>query len=369
MIKISELKELEDSFFAAKLSYYKPSLYSLIEANFSENIPFSQNSLLKIPAIVPEESNKAYVKILSHDFKEILSCIKKIPKEFDENIWEGEIPKIRLEIKKILGLDFKTRAVFFKEQFPIGLSLFEQKGASSVTVFEGQKDSGIYFLNKRVSSLFSPILLIHEQLHSCLSQNKTKDQTYIEWFEEGLCLFFSALIYFNLTKNLEVIKQFRERNYIFSQVKPEYHFSKRYFEYMKIFSRLYLHGGPKLIGKILLIYLTNDRKKVNKYLDLDKLTIKYRPKNEIENLLVNYTNIIEPEKITPLEYLILSVVVKPKTIKTISMLTDAPPDVIERALVKMQIKGLIVAKNEFIEINWRKQDLFDHGLIRPVYPL
>ena len=36
----------------------------------------------------------------------------------------------------------------FEERFPEGLIGFEKKGASSVTIFEGHKDAGIYFLNK-----------------------------------------------------------------------------------------------------------------------------------------------------------------------------------------------------------------------------
>jgi hypothetical protein len=83
-----------------------------------------------------------------------------------------------------------------------------------------------------VSSFFTPILLIHKQRHSCLSDNKDKNQMYIEWFEHGLCQWYSLKIYYELTKNMDVLKYYRQRCYIFSRAKDEHNFTKRYYEYM-----------------------------------------------------------------------------------------------------------------------------------------
>ncbi|MBN1502522.1 hypothetical protein JW930_03190 [Candidatus Woesearchaeota archaeon] len=368
MIKLSELRVVEDAFFNAELEYYKPSFYSFIEENFPEDKAYDKNTLLKLKKIISDSGEKAHDVILNQDLNAIIKSLKSIPKEFDEKTWRDFLPEIREEVKKVLGLDFKPRSVFFEDRFPQGLFIFEKKGASSVTIFEGQKNAGIYFLNKRVSSFFTPILLIHEQLHSCLSQNKTKEQTYIEWFEEGLCQWYSVLIYFNLTKNNNVIELYKQRNYIYSRVKPEYNFTKRYYEYMKIFQTIYLHGGPELIGKILFEYLSDKRDRVNEFLNMGALDVKYQPTNEIESRLVRFTLFIEPEKVTPLEYLILRLTKKPKTVKTLSMMINAPEDVIKKTLVRLQLKGMIVFKDKFVEINWRKQDLLEHDLVKPIYP-
>ena len=83
---------------------------------------------------------------------------------------------------------------------------------------------------------------------------------------------------------------------------------------------------------------------------------------------MNFTSIIDPEKITPLEYLILKTAKKPKTIGTLSMLLNAPEEVIKKGLFRLQLKGMIIIKGEFVEINWRKLDLMDYGLVKPVFP-
>ncbi|MBN2422167.1 hypothetical protein JXB41_02980 [Candidatus Woesearchaeota archaeon] len=368
MINLSELKVVEDAFFTAKLEYYKPSLHEFIEEHFLESEIYSRKTLIKLKKIIAETKEKAHDLIMRHDLEIIIKEIKKTPKDFDEKTWEGFLPEIMQEVKNLLGMDFKPRPVFFEDSFPQGLFIFEKKGASSVTIFEGQPNAGIYFLNRRVSSFFTPVLLIHEQLHSCLSQNKSKDQIYIEWFEEGLCQWYSLLIYYKLTKNKQVIDLYRLRNYIYSKVKPEYNFTRRYFEYMKVFQQLYLHGGPELIGKILVMYLSNERDKVNEFLNLDKLDFNYIPKTEIENILAKFSSFIEPEKITPLEYLILKSAKKPKTIQTLSMLISAPEEVIKKSIFRLKIKGMIVIKDKYIEVNWRKLDLLEYGLIKPVFP-
>ncbi|MFH2020954.1 MAG: hypothetical protein ABIJ34_06045 [archaeon] len=369
MINVSELKIMEDTFFKAKQTYYKPSIYELLEKHFKEENEYSEASVVKLKNLASDESVLAYNEILKEDISELQLELETTPKQFDESLWRDMLPKIREEVKKILGMDFKTRSIFFQDKFPEGLIGFEKKGASSVTIFEGNKDAGIYFLNKRVSSFFTPILMIHEQLHSCLSQNKTKDQMYIEWFEEGLCQWYSLKIYYELTKNFEVLKYYKERSIIFSKTKDEHNFTKRYFEYMKIFSRLYLKGGQKQIGKILLKYLANDRDGVNSYLDVENLSVEYKTKDELENFLINFTFHLEPEKLPPVEYLILRESIKPKSMQEISTKLNIPFELLDKILFVLHMKGMIIIKETKIEINWRKKDLFEKGLIAPFWPL
>ena len=176
MINISELKVIEDTFLKTKINYYKPSIYVLLDRHFHEANEYSEATIVKLKNLVKGNKDMAYNKLLSEDTKSMIKEIENTPKQFDEKLWREMLPRIREEVKKMLGLEFKTRPVFFENKFPEGLISFELKGASSLTIFEGQKDSGIYFLNKRVSSLFTPIFLIHEELHSCLSQNKSKEQ-------------------------------------------------------------------------------------------------------------------------------------------------------------------------------------------------
>jgi hypothetical protein len=306
--------------------------------------------------------------LLAEDIKRIKENLKSTQKQFDDTLWREMLPRIREEVKKTLGLNFKTRPVFFEDKFPGGLVSFELKGASSLTIFEGHEGAGIYFLNKRVSSLFTPIFLIHEQLHSCLSQNKSKDQIYIEWFEEGFCQWFSIKSYYELTKNIEVIKAFKERSYIYSKVKDEHNFTKRYYEYMKIFSALYLKGGEKLIAKIMMDYFSNKREKVNKHL-MKELEIEKLPKGDIDNLLVGFSHAIEPEKLPPVEYIILRESVNNITFEELEKRINAPIELINKSLFELQLKGMIILKQGSVEINWRKKDLLEKGLIKPFWPI
>jgi len=369
MINLSELRVVEDTFFRTPLTYYKPSMYKLLNKHFKEENEYSDATDIKIKNLVKADNVMAYNSILKNEVKKLKKELINSPKQFDESLWRDMLPKIRDDVKKTLGMNFKTRSVFFEDKFPQGLEGFEAKGASSVTIFEGQTNAGIYFLNKRVSSSFSPLLLIHEQLHSCLSQNKSKDQMYIEWFEEGLAQWYSLKIYYDLTKNMDVLKHFKERCYIYSKVKDEHNFTRRYFEYMKIFSRLYLAGGQKLIGQILMEYLSNNREKVNSYLDVDKLDIKYIPKDKLENFLVNFSNIIEPEKLPPIEYLVVKHAQKPTKIEDISKKIKVPAEFLKRVLFALHMKGMIIMRDEKVEMNWRKKDLFEKQLIRPFWPL
>lgn len=369
MINISELRVIEDTFFKTKMTYYKPSIYKLLDKYFKEENEYSDATDIKLKNLVKTDNIMAYNTILQEDVKSLQKEISSTPKQFDEQLWRDMLPKIRDLVKKNLGMEFKTRSVFFEESFPEGLEGFEAKGASSITIFEGNKDAGIYFLNKRISSFFTPILLIHEQLHSCLSQNKDKTQMYIEWFEEGLCQWYSLKIYYELTKNMDVLNCYKQRCYIFSKAKEEHNFTRRYYEYMKIFAKLYLNGGQKLIGKILMAYLSNNRDEVNSYLS-NELPIKELPKTELENFLINFTTEIEPEKVPPVEYLVLREVLKPATIKAISRKIKVPENFLQRVLFALHMKGMIIMKDEEkIEINWRKKDLFEKKLIKPFWPI
>jgi hypothetical protein len=369
MINLSEIRVVEDTFFRSKVNYFKPSIYKLLNKHFKEENEYSDATDIKLKNLVKVNDVMAYNALLKEDVKTLKKEIKNTPKQFDDELWRGMLPKIRDAVKKTLGMDFKTRSVFFEDSFPQGLEGFEVKGASSVTIFEGQNGAGIYFLNKRISSFFSPILLIHEQIHSCLSQNKKKDQMYIEWFEEGLCQWYSLKIYYDLTKNFDVLKYYRERCYIFSKVKDEHNFTKRYFEYMKIFSKLYLSGGQKKIGKILLDYMAGDRKKVNDYLEYDELKIEYLPKNDVEHYLVNFSNFVEPEKLPPVEYLVLRQAKKPIKIEELSKKIKVPEIFLQKVLFALHMKGMIIVKEDQVEVNWRKKDLFEKDLIKPFWPL
>lgn len=369
MINISELRVVEDTFFKTQLIYYKPSIYKLLDKHFKEENEYSDVTDVKLKNLVKINNVIAYNTILKDEVKKLQKAIIDTPKQFDESLWRDMLPKIREEVKKTLGMDFKPRSVFFDDSFPQGLETFEAKGASSVTIFEGQKDAGIYFLNKRISTFFSPILLIHEQLHSCLSQNKNKNQMYIEWFEEGLCQWYSLKIYYDLTKNFDILNYYKERCYIYSKEKDEHNFTRRYFEYMKIFSRLFLKGGQKIIGQILLDYLSDKRNEVNSYLDFNDMDIMYKPKDKIENYLVNFTFFVEPEKIPPVEYLVLKQALNPITLEELSKKIRVPEDFLKRVIFALHIKGMIIMKDEKLEMNWRKRDLFEKDLIRPFWPL
>lgn len=368
MINLSELRVIEDTFFRSSLTYYKPSIYNLIERFFREENEYSEATLVKLKNFIKGDPDMAFNKILKKDIDRLYREIKDTPKQFDEQLWRDMLPKIRERVKSILGMDFKPRSVFFYDSFPEGLLSFEKKGASSATVFEGNKDAGVYFLNKRISSYFTPILLIHEQLHTCLSQNKTREQMYIEWFEEGLCQWYSVKIYSELTKNRDIIELYRERCRTYREVKDEHNFTRRYFEYMKIMARLFLHGGEALIGKILVEYMSGKREAVNRHLDVSRLAIRHLPSNEIENTLANFTFFVEPEKLPPVEYLILRESLKPKGIEEIARKVKAPKELVAKATIALGMKGMVVV-GEKVEINWRKRDLLDKGLIRPYWPL
>jgi hypothetical protein len=127
------------------------------------------------------------------------------------------------------------------------------------------------------------------------------------------------------------------------------------------------------LNNLIKAYLNNKREKINSYLDTiqnNELQIKYLPKNKIENLIANFSNIIEPEQITPLEYSIVECLNKPKKIEDISKEINAPIEITRNVLNRLFGKGIcIVVRDGNIDINWRKKDLFDKHLIKPIFPL
>ena len=133
-------------------------------------------------------------------------------------------------------------------------------------------------------------------------------------------------------------------------------------------SSLFLQSGPNLIGKLMIAYLGNNREKVNSYLT-NELKIRYKPSTEIEDFLTGYTFCIEPEKLPPVEYLILRKSLKPIELEKIPEKINAPPEIVKKAILELQLKGMIFIKEDKIEINWRKKDLFEKKMIKPYWPL
>jgi len=374
MIRLSELKVLESAFFRLNLEYNKSSLYPFIEKKFSEDRLFDEESENKLSKYIDNtKDNLAHNVLLNRDLVQMKSHIKDEGLEFDEKKWIKELPRIHKKIEKYLELKFKLKDIHFCEAFPEEYKNFELRGASTITVFDGNKNAGIYYLKKRLDNISTPIHIIHEQIHTCLSQNKDKEQIFIEWFEEGIAILYSLLIYYELTKDLETIRAYQTRSLIFSKVKPEWDFTKRYYEYMKIVPRIFNSGGFELLNQLLRKYLKKDRESINSYLSKiqdNSLMIKYVPKNHIENQIITFSNIIEPEQITPLEYVIVQTLTKPKSIDDISKDINAPLDITKNALNRLFGKAIcVLVKENKIDVNWRKKDLFDRGLIKPIFPL
>jgi hypothetical protein len=374
MIPLSELKVVENAFFRLDLEYNKSSLYPFIERSFSEEKKFDEDSMRKLSSIIEGAKDQlAHNVLLTKDMASIKAGIKKEDLAFDEEYWLGQLPKIHRKIEKHLGLKFNPTAVHFCDSFPEEYRNFHLRGASAITVFEGNEKAGIYYLNNRLDKTSTPIHMIHEQIHACLSQSKDKDQIFIEWFEEGIAIFYSLLIYYELTKDFGTVAAYKTRSFIFSRVKPEWDFTKRYFEYMKIISRLFLSGGFELLGALENCYLKKNRDKINSYLTKvqdDSISISYLPKNRIASFLISFSSVIEPEQITPLEYLIVKNLQEPKTLEQIAQGINAPSDVAKAALSRLFGKGIcVIVKDNKIDVNWRKKDLFDRGLVKSLFPL
>ncbi len=375
MVKISELKLIENTFFRQNLKYDKSSFYPFISKNFTEDKLFETDSLEKIDDLIDKTAKDklAHNVLLNQDLKKLRKNITKKDLSFDSKFWISKLPEIKDKISQHLNLDFDIKDIVFCDSFPDEHKNLEQRGASTITIFEGNEHAGIYYLNKRVDNVSTAIHIIHEQIHTCLSQNKDNDQTFMEWFEEGVAIIYSMLIYYEITQDLETLNAYKSRSFIFSKVKPEWDFTKRYYEYMKIMSRIFLAGGFDLIQNLLKKYINKDRKAINECLrkiQSNKLLINYIPKNEIENFIATYFNILEPEQITPLEFLIVESLNKPKSIDEISKEINAPEDVTKNTLNRLFGKGIcIMVKDNKVDVIWRKKDLFDLDLIKPVFPL
>jgi hypothetical protein len=116
-------------------------------------------------------------------------------------------------------------------------------------------------------------------------------------------------------------------------------------------------------------YMAGKRDKVNSYLDVSSLDIKSLPENELDNFLVNFSFAVEPEKLPPIEYIIMKLVEKPQPIVKVINSVKAPSELVKGAIIALQVKGMLFIKDNNIEMNWRKQDLFEKGLIKPFWPL
>lgn len=282
------------------------------------------------------------------------------------------MPQIHKKIEKYLKLKFKPNPVLFVDEFFPEYKSYEMRGASAIAIPFGSEKEGVYFLKKRLDSSSFVIHIIHEQIHVCLSQNKKK-QVLIDWFEESVAIFYSILIYYELTKDMETIKAYQMRSYIFSKVKPQWDFSKRYFEYVKILTKIFLEGGFVLLEKLIQEYVNNKKDGLNKCLfkvQSDEVKIKYLPKNKIENFLIQFSNIVDSEQITPLEYLIVECLNKPKSIEEIAKLVNAPIQVTQNSVGSLVGKGVcLVLKDNKVDVDWRRKDLFDYGFMKPVWPL
>ncbi len=374
MIELSELKVVENAFLRRNTEYDKPSFYPFIERNFSENKLFNETTKQKFTGLLATTNDHlAHNVVLHKDLTAIQKSISKKDLVFDEKAWIKKMPLVRQKIERELGLRFTPKEISFCDSFPASSKNLEQRGASAITVFEGSEGAGIYFLKRRVDMTSTAIHLIHEQIHTCFSQNKDKEQIFMEWFEEGLAILYSLKIYYEVTSDMKTLQAYRSRSWIYSRVKPEWDFTKRYFEYMKIISRIFLAGGFKLLTQLQQLYLSKQREKINTYLEKiedGSLKITYIPKNDFEQFIANYGVVIEPEQITPLEYRIVTTLKKPQTIEEISTAICAPLDVTKNALNHLFGKGVcLVVKENKIDINWRKQDLFEKGLLKPIFPM
>ena len=121
MINLSELRVVEDTFFRTPLTYYKPSMYKLLNKHFKEENEYSDATDIKIKNLVKADNVMAYNSILKNEVKKLKKELINSPKQFDESLWRDMLPKIRDDVKKTLGMNFKTRSVFFEDKFPQGL--------------------------------------------------------------------------------------------------------------------------------------------------------------------------------------------------------------------------------------------------------
>jgi hypothetical protein len=120
---------------------------------------------------------------------------------------------------------------------------------------------------------------------------------------------------------------------------------------------------------MLIDYFANKRTEINKYLS-ERLPIKHLPKKDIEQFLVRFAFEIEPEKIPPVEYLVMRAASKPVSIEELSEKVNVPVNFLQHVIFALHMKGMIVMKQDKkIEMNWRKKDLFEKKMIKPFWPL
>ena len=108
MVKLSELKVLENIFFRTNLVYNKTSIYPFLVKHFDENKLFDESSLKKISDLINKtKDNLAHNVILNKNLSKIKKNIKKNDIKFDDKYWIEKLPEIHKKVEKHLGLKFK----------------------------------------------------------------------------------------------------------------------------------------------------------------------------------------------------------------------------------------------------------------------
>lgn len=371
MIELSELSVFEDIIFSNNFSTYKPQLINFFNTIFSYNNNFNDDTKLKFKENYDKHNSHFAEDILfSETFEIIHSKINKESLFFNEDKWIKLIPDIKEKISYYLGLDFKSREIKFVDKYPKGHETHEEKGSSCITIFEGQENPGIYFLKKKLSNITSAIHIIHEQIHTCLSQNKDKEQYFCEWFEEGLAMFLSMKIYYDLTNDLETIKSYRERSFCFNKIKPQWDFAKQYFEYMKLFPSIFYSKTQSDFKALIKSYITSDRDKIKDVLrETLNNNMKLTTDNIIDTFLLNYSNYFESEILNPLEFIALKIINEnyfeaEQLIKKL----NAPEEIVNNIINSLFGKQfIIINKDKKLEIQWKKQHMLDLNQIKSYF--
>ncbi len=376
MIKLKELKVVENAFFRSRLKFDKVTLYPLLHRKFSGTDLFGEKSFDKfdVSGFCSLSYSPAKTRLLQDDLQEIRKNISENDFVFDDVFWNDDnLEKVHEQISRLLCLEFQPKNVIFCDNFPEKYKLYENTRVGAITSFGNNGDCGVYYLKCRVDNTSSAINLIHEQIHCCLFQNKGDNKIFIEWFEEGIALFFSLAIYYELTKDIFTLKAYRERCHIFSKQIKGLDFTKRPFEYMRIMSKIFLHGGFELIGNLLDKYLEDDKEYIDSILGrvmADDLPMNYVPDGLIENFLASFTSVVEPERISPTEFVVFEALSKPKDIDRLVCDLNMSSNIVKKAVKCLMNKRIcFLNADKKLEIIDHQKDLFDNGLIKACFSI
>lgn len=371
MIDITELNIFEEILYKEDFCYIKPQLFLFLKQHFSYDNLFGSETKERFENIFEEHNNHfAENVLLKKDLIKIQSNISKELLSFDDKFWIDKTDEIKNKITEYTGIDFKPKEINFVDQYPKGFENNEQKGSSCITIFEGNENAGIYFLNKKINRVSTPIHIIHEQIHTCLSQNKTENQTFIEWFEEGIVVFLSLKIYYDITKDISSLKAYRDRSYIYNKAMPQWDYTKQYFEFMKIAPHIFYQDNGDLLRSCIKEYTSDNRDFISDVLKKD-LNFELHPKvnEDIDSFLISFSDVLEGEIVGPLEYLILQNIETPKTIEELMELCKAPKEIIEQAANSLFAKNLIIMnKEKKLDVLWRKLDMIKFNFIKASMP-